>query len=72
MNLPPLIAVAALSTVLAALSRVAVHWLDARFRLLQMRELSRCDHVRNLPAGSRVVDLGASAIVIQVGETGCG
>jgi hypothetical protein len=64
----PLIAAAVLSTVTAAV-RIAARWLDGRHHLLQLRELSRCDHVRSLPAGSRIVDLGASAIVIQVGES---
>jgi hypothetical protein len=31
------------------------------------RERARCDHLRRLPPGSRVVDLGRHGMVIEVG-----
>jgi hypothetical protein len=33
----------------------------------QMREQARCDHIRRLPPGSRVLDLGRHGMVIEVG-----
>lgn len=70
----PLLAAAAAITLAARALDTTSRWLSERQLRLQFteRERSRRDHVRNLPTGSLIVDSGASAIFIQIGETPAG
>lgn len=43
-------------------------WVWERAAGRRAREASRRDHVRYLPAGSRIVDLGRHGMVIDVGS----
>ncbi|MEU6555359.1 hypothetical protein ABZ915_34625 [Streptomyces sp. NPDC046915] len=60
--------------VITAITTIAGGWLKARVHLRRYREESRRQHVRILPAGSRIIDLGEHGIVIEVGgrEGGAG
>jgi hypothetical protein len=42
-------------------------WLRSRVQCRQAREASRRDHVRCLPPGSRIVDLGERGVIVEVG-----
>jgi len=42
-------------------------WLRSRVQCRQAREVSRRDHVRCLPPGSRIVDLGERGVIVEVG-----
>lgn len=63
--------VATTTAVLAAgvgsLTTITVGWLKAWVQLRRAREESRRQHVRALPTGSRIIDLGERGIVIEVG-----
>jgi uncharacterized protein YjiS (DUF1127 family) len=65
----PMIAATMATTLGATALSVVSRWSDARQSRLRLNELTRCDLARNLPAGSRIVDIGLSAIVIQIGDT---
>lgn len=52
----------------ASFSAIAAAWLRQRAKSLKAREDARRDHVRHLPPGSHLVDLGQRGIVIEVGE----
>ncbi|MFI6296631.1 hypothetical protein ACIBEJ_33930 [Nonomuraea sp. NPDC050790] len=54
---------------LGALSGIVTVWLQNDARRTGAREKSRRDHLRRLPQGSRVIDLGKRGIVIEVGTT---
>lgn len=60
--------------VITAVTTIAGTWLKARVQLRRCREESRRQHVRMLPTGSRVIDLGERGIFIEVGgqEGGAG
>ncbi|WP_282203614.1 hypothetical protein [Kitasatospora fiedleri] len=47
---------------------VTAAWFKARVQVRRERELSRRQHLRALPAGSRIVDLGERGMLIEVGE----
>lgn len=52
---------------LTCITTITAEWLKARLQLRRAREESRRQHVRILPAGSRIIDLGRHGIVIEVG-----
>lgn len=58
---------AAVSAVSGAEATVAVAWLRTHSQLRRARERSRHGHLRDLPPGSRVVDLGRHGLVIEIG-----
>ncbi|MEU7864216.1 hypothetical protein [Nonomuraea sp. NPDC049141] len=47
-------------------------WLRGRIHRHRLREEARRDHVRKLPPGSRLLDLGRHGMIIDVGSTDCG
>ncbi|GLW56718.1 hypothetical protein [Kitasatospora phosalacinea] len=47
---------------------VTAAWCKARVQVRRERELSRRQHLRELPAGSRIVDLGERGVLIEVGN----
>ncbi|MCX5327849.1 hypothetical protein [Streptomyces sp. NBC_00140] len=53
--------------VITAITTIASGWLKARVQLRRSREESRQKHVRTLPTGSRIIDLGERGIIIEVG-----
>jgi hypothetical protein len=63
------VAITALTIVVSGFTKVMNKWLHERAQSQSAREQARCDHVRNLPSGSRIVDLGRAAIVVEVGST---
>ncbi|WP_405600370.1 hypothetical protein OG741_21825 [Streptomyces sp. NBC_01410] len=52
---------------LTCITTITAGWLKARLQLRRAREESRRQHVRMLPTGSRIIDLGKRGIVIEVG-----
>lgn len=64
----PIIAAGMATTLAVNALGVVSRWSDARQSRLRLNELTRCDLARNLPGGSRIVDIGLSAVVIQVGD----
>ncbi|MGW8877648.1 hypothetical protein [Streptomyces mirabilis] len=58
---------AAAAAACGALTTMIAGWLKVRVQLWRAREESRRQHVRTLPAGSRIIDLGERGIVIEVG-----
>ncbi|WP_271216606.1 hypothetical protein [Streptosporangium carneum] len=42
-------------------------WLRGRIQRHRLREEARRDHVRRLPPGSRLLDLGRHGVIIEVG-----
>ncbi|MEY9854884.1 hypothetical protein ABH935_000481 [Catenulispora sp. GAS73] len=65
----PMIAATVATTLGVNALAVVSRWSDARQSRLRLTELTRCDLTRSLPGGSRIVDIGRSAIVIQIGDT---
>ena len=59
---------AALSALAGSATTIVTAWLRARARRLQSRDRSRRNAVRDLPPGSRVVDLGRHGVIIDVGS----
>lgn len=59
--------VAAATAVTGMAGTVMMAWLRGRVQRHQAREAARRDHVRYLPPGSRIVDLGERAMAIDVG-----
>lgn len=63
----------ALVTVIVAIvgiaSTIVSAWLRHNLRCERHREAARRDHIRHLPAGSRVVDLGKRGMLIEIGST---
>jgi hypothetical protein len=55
-------ATSVIGTVVTVCARSRVSWQQAR-------ERARADHVRHLPPGSRLVDLGARGLTIEVGTS---
>jgi preprotein translocase subunit YajC len=60
----PVTLTAVVSTVTAAASVGASAWLQARVRQQRAREQARGEQLRELPPGSRVIDLGEHGIVV--------
>lgn len=58
---------ATLTAVVSATSACASAWLQARIRQRRDREQARGEQLRELPPGSRVIDLGEHGIVVEVG-----
>jgi hypothetical protein len=58
---------AALSGLAGAAATVTAAWIRARGRRLETRDRSRRDAARDLPPGSRIVDLGRHGVIIDVG-----
>jgi hypothetical protein len=69
----PTVTTVALATVSGGVT-LGMGWLKARVQQRRAREESRRQHVRMLPAHSRIIDLGEHGIVIEVGvrEGGAG
>lgn len=65
----PMIAATMATTLGVNALGVVSRWSDARQSRLRLTELTRSDLARDLPAGSRIVDVGSSAIVIHIGDT---
>ena len=61
------IAASAGTAVLGVLGTLGAVWLREHRRRRQLREQARRDHVRCLPPGSRIVDLGGYGMVIDIG-----
>jgi hypothetical protein len=59
---------AALSALAGSATTIVTAWLRARARRLQSRDRSRRNAVRDLPPGSRIVDLGRHGVIIEVGS----
>lgn len=59
---------AAACALTGAVTTMAGAWLRARSQRQRAREKSRRDHLRDLPPGSRIIDLGEHGIVIEVGD----
>lgn len=58
---------AAVTAAVAAIPVVVRVWAWQAVAWRRAREQARCDHLRHLPPGSRVVDLGRHGMVIEVG-----
>jgi hypothetical protein len=52
---------------ITALTTIARVWLKTRGQARRSREESRRQHLRILPSGSRIIDLGERGIIIEVG-----
>lgn len=63
----PLTITVLVTTTLSTFAALCGIWLRGRVRRQRSREDSRRDHLRHLPPGSRVIDLGGRGIVIEVG-----
>lgn len=63
----PMIAAAMATTLGVNALGVVARWSDARQSRLRLAELTRADLARTLPVGSRIADIGRSAIVIEIG-----
>jgi hypothetical protein len=63
----PVTTAAIVTAVLSAFTVILRIWLRGRVQRHNAREESQLDHVRRLPAGSRVIDLGKLGMVIDVG-----
>ncbi|MGW3820489.1 hypothetical protein [Streptomyces sp. NPDC005046] len=64
---PDTLAVVTMAAI-TAITTITGGWLKARSQLGRSREESRREHVRTLPKGSRIIDLGERGIVIEVGD----
>lgn len=64
----PVSTTAVLTAAGGVFTALTTQWLKVRVQRWRWREESRREHVRGLPAGSRVVDLGERGIVIEVGQ----
>ncbi len=62
----PLTTAALLTAVLGALTTLGGTWLRGRVRHQMAREEARRDHIRHLPPGSRLLDLGRIGMVIEI------
>ena len=60
---------AALSALAGSATTIATVWLRTRSQETRARENSRRSQMRELPPGSRIVDLGRRGMVIDVGGT---
>ena len=58
---------ASVTAAVAAVPVVVRAWSRQAAAQRRAREQARCDHLRHLPPGSRVVDLGRHGMVIEVG-----
>jgi uncharacterized protein YjiS (DUF1127 family) len=65
----PMIAATTATTLGVTALGVVSRWSDARQSRLRLNELTRSDLARNLPVGSRIVDIGLSAVLIHIGDT---
>lgn len=65
----PVITTAVIATTLGSITTLLSRMLYERTRRQRSRELARRDHVRQLPAGSRVADVSGSLIFIEVGAS---
>ncbi|WP_061296981.1 hypothetical protein [Herbidospora cretacea] len=54
--------------IIATATALAGLWLRVHLQRIRLREESRRDHIRHLPPGSRVLDLGSRGVVIDVGR----
>lgn len=58
------------TAVCGAAGVVMAAWVRGRAQRHRAREAARRDHLRDLPHGSRVIDLGEHGMVIEVGGAG--
>jgi hypothetical protein len=56
--------------VATAVSEVPHAWVRSWAQRRETREVSRRDHVRRLPPGSQVIDLGDRGVTIEIGNIG--
>jgi hypothetical protein len=63
----PVTATAIVAAVLGAATTITGTWLRGRVLRQRAREEARRDHLRRLPPGSRLIDLGDRGLVIEVG-----
>lgn len=63
------VTIAVIATTLGSVTTLLSRLLYERTRSHRYRELSRRDHVRRLPAGSRIADVSGTAIFIEVGAS---
>ena len=61
--------IAVIATTVGSATTLLSRLLYERGRKQHWRELSRRDHVKFLPAGSRIADVSGSAIFIEVGTS---
>ncbi len=66
----PLIAGTVTGVSFGGVSTLVAAWMHQRGKCQRLREEVRRDHVRHLPAGSHVIDLGGRGILIEVGKRG--
>jgi hypothetical protein len=57
------------ATAAGAVSAVPQAWVRSRAQRPKVREVSRRDHVRRLPPGSQVIDLGDRGVTIEIGNS---
>lgn len=69
MSVDPLTAAALLSGALASLAALGGTWLRSHAQRHRAREEARRDHLRYLPPGSRLLDLGRHGMVIELGRS---
>jgi hypothetical protein len=67
MRMDAISATAALSALAGSATTIGTIWLRARGKRLQARDKSRRRALRDLPPGTRIVDLGRHGMVIDVG-----
>ena len=63
---------AALSALAGSATTITITWLRTRAQRLRAHDQSRRDTARHLPPGSRIVDLGAHGMIIDVGSASGG
>lgn len=59
--------VTAISALAGSAATIAAVWLRTRAQQLNGREKARRDQLRDLPPGSRIVDLGKHGLIIDIG-----
>lgn len=65
----PAITIGVIATTLGSVTTLLSRLLYERTRRHRYRELSRRDHVRRLPVGSRIAEVSGTAIFIEVGAS---
>ncbi|MET8997186.1 hypothetical protein [Amycolatopsis sp. NPDC004169] len=63
----PVFLATAVAAATSLIGTVVTAWARSRVSWQQARERARADHVRHLPPGSRLIDLGARGLAIEVG-----
>ncbi len=66
MGLPDIVG-EVVTAAISGLSAVVIAWMRVDLQRQQLREKARCDHVRQLPPGSEVLDLGRRKILVKIG-----